>query len=33
MNVLEGLKMDLDEILSGFEDDKFYGAVLTHIKV
>ncbi len=24
--------MDLDEVLSGYEDDKFYGAVLTRIK-
>ena len=32
VNVLELLKMDLDEIMSGYEDDKFYGAVLKRIK-
>ena len=26
VNVLEVLKMDLEEILSGDDDDKFYGA-------
>ncbi len=32
VNVLEVLKMDFDEMLSAYEDAKFYGAVLKRIK-
>ncbi len=32
VNVLEVLKMDLDEFFSCYEDDKYYGAVLLRIK-
>ncbi len=32
MNVLEVLKLDLDEFLSAYEEDKFYGAAIKRTK-